>query len=61
MKTAILLLISILPGCLFGQTKNQKRINFTKYDFSKKIQPIAPENVFSDSTFNIWCGSVIQG
>lgn len=61
MKNAILLFLLIIPGCLIGQSKNQKKINFSKYDFSKKILPIASDNVFRDSTFNIWCGSVIQG
>lgn len=61
MKNVLFLLLSIIPGCLIGQSKKQKSINFSKYDFSKKIMPIAPENIFSDSTYNIWCGSVIQG
>ncbi|MCU0396035.1 MAG: glycoside hydrolase family protein [Chitinophagaceae bacterium] len=30
-------------------------------DISAMIQPIPAGNVFSDSTYNIWCGSVIKG
>lgn len=64
MKNFILVLISIIPMKLIGQIKNQKKVKvstFDQYDFSKKILPIETKNIFSDSTFNIWCGAVIRG
>ena len=64
MRIIILLLFIIIPGRLICQGKIQNKDNSTVFDhidFSQKILPIASDNIFSDSTFNIWCGSVIKG
>lgn len=38
-----------------------KLFSLDKVDISAMIQPIPAKNVFSDSAYNIWCGSVVEG
>lgn len=39
----------------------QKNVSIDDWDFSKMIQPVPTQNMFIDSVYNIWCGSVVKG
>lgn len=62
----IIFLVSFLffLNSAFGQKRlisDEKLYSIENLDFSKLIQPIASDNIFSDSLYNIWCGSVVKG
>ncbi len=64
MRSVFLVSFLLFFNSVYGQEslyidKNSSSIE--NLDFSKLIQPIASNNIFSDSLYNIWCGSVIKG
>jgi len=64
MRIVFLVSFLLFLNSLYGQEslyidKNSSSIE--NLDFSKLIKPIASDNIFSDSLYNIWCGSVIKG
>ncbi len=59
-----LMLGSFAPS-VFGQSPKGDEKSYwgatPQTDLSAMVQPIPPKNSFSDSLYNIWCGSVIKG
>ncbi|MFZ4724536.1 MAG: glycoside hydrolase family protein [Paludibacter sp.] len=41
--------------------KNGNLISMDGVDISAMVRPIPSKNIFSDSIYNIWCGSVVKG
>lgn len=60
-----LLGVCLLTTSLFSQQscnkKNIRPFSMDEADISSMILPIPEKNIFSDSIFNIWCGSVVRG
>jgi len=41
--------------------KTGNLLSMDDVDISAMVQPIPDKNIFSDSVYNIWCGSVVKG
>lgn len=64
MRIIIVVSFLFILNSAFGQkssSRDEKLNSMENLDFSKLIQPITSDNIFSDSLYNIWCGSVVKG
>lgn len=43
-----------------GKSTNKRQVAMDDIDIFSMIQPIPATNIFKDSVYNIWCGSVIK-
>ncbi len=58
-------LIGLGMACLWGNAqqidKKGNLISMDSVDLFSMVQPIPKANLFSDTAYNIWCGSVVRG
>lgn len=56
-----LLFVTAMPESRAQSEREAEQSKAGQLDIFSMIQPIPPSNMFIDSLYNIWCGSVIKG